>query len=277
MSFLEKKLTAADGTQLFLRGAELERPARAAVLLVHGMGEHSARYFHVAGRLARHGFRLCALDLRGHGRSGGRRGDAPGYGALVEDISLAWEYFAATEKHRMFLYGHSLGGQLAINFIHEKNPALAGAVITSPWLELAFTPPRWKLALARAAMALLPGWSQHTAMNPERLSRDLPFLSEMRDPELVHHRMSARMFFALTRGAALAREQAAELSAPLLLLHGATDPVTSATATEAFFQRVSSADKTLRLYPGALHETHNDLCRERVLSDIVEWLDARCG
>ena len=270
--FLEKMLSAADGTPLFVRSAELGNSTRGNVLLVHGMGEHSSRYFHVAERLAAHQFRLCALDLRGHGRSGGRRGDIAGYHVLVDDIARAWEHFTAGESPT-FLYGHSLGGQLALNFLLQKKPALTGLIITSPWLELAFAPPRWKLALAHLAMRIFPSFPQQTALNPERLSRDLEFLSAMPDLELVHHQMSARMFFALSRGAACALDAAPSISTPLLMIHGAADPVTSAMASQRFFQNVASKDKTLHLYPDALHETHNDLGRERVLDDIVRWLE----
>lgn len=274
--FSENILHAADGTPLFVRSAELDIPVRADVLLIHGMGEHSSRYFHVAERLAANGFRLCAPDLRGHGRSGGSRGDVPDYHVLIDDVARVWEKTIAGNVPA-FLYGHSLGGQLAINFISEKNPALNGAIITSPWLGLAFTPPRWKLALARIAMKIRPAFSQSTAMSPARLSRDPSFLSAMRDLDLVHHRMSARMFFAVTKGAARARGSASAFSSPLLMIHGIADPVTSAAATESFFQNAPAADKTLHLYPEALHETHNDLGRERVLCDIVEWLESHCG
>lgn len=172
-----------------------------------------------------------------------------------------------------FLYGHSLGGQIVINFVAEKNPAAAGVIVASPWLELAFVPGWWKLMLARFALRVWPGFPQRTPVNPARLSRDQAFLQTLRDLDLVHHRMSARMYFELMLGATRAKRHATEFRLPLLLLHGTEDPVTSPAATEEFFNAVPCADKTLHLYPDTLHETHNDICREKVIGDIVAWID----
>lgn len=273
LSFEENRLVAEDGLGLFTRRAIVERP-RAEVVLVHGMGEHSARYFHVAEQLAAEGFRLCALDLRGHGRSEGRRGYLRNYDLMTSDVQQAWRHFAEAGLP-MFLYGHSLGGQIALNFVLRHQPPLAGAVIASPWLRLAFEPPRWKLMLAHLARCIYPGFTQGTGMRSERLSRDSEFLAAMRDLDLVHHRMSAGMFFAIKEAARCAGAGAAEITCPILLLHGAEDPITSAQATEEFFGRIASPDKSLRLYPGRLHETHNDIGRDEVIGDVVRWLVQR--
>ena len=175
----------------------------------------------------------------------------------------------------IFLYGHSLGGQIALNFAVRHRPETAGLIITSPWLRLAFVPSRGKLLTAWVAAHLWPTFTQETDVRPGRLSRDLDFLNSLPDLHLVHHRMSARMYQALTAGARSAFRDAVQLPYPILLVHGSRDPVTSAAATEQFFQSLRNRDKSLVVVPDALHETHNDLCRDAVLSEIVAWLDAR--
>ena len=300
ISFHESRLVTVDGASLFARcAAPSDGAPRGTVLLVHGMGEHSARYFHVAGWLVEQGFRVCAFDLRGHGRSEGRRGDIASYDLLLDDLDLVWKKMIApvlcehssdtsagdatleNSDHAIapvFLYGHSLGGQLAINFAAENKPAgLCGLIVTSPWLELAFVPARWKLLIARLTLKLCPSFTQKTDVKPERLSRDLAFLASLSDLHLVHHRMSARMYFELVRGAAQAQENARRIFFPMLLIHGARDPVTSWKASQEFFKAASSEDKTLHIYPEALHETHNDIDREIVRRDLLAWLDAHCG
>jgi alpha-beta hydrolase superfamily lysophospholipase len=249
---------------LFVRTWEAPGIARGSILLTHGMGEHSGRYTHVAERLTGAGLRVVAWDLRGHGRSEGRRGDAAHYDLLT-----------CSGPQPVFLYGHSLGGQITLNFAVRHRPEAAGLVITSPWLRLAFVPPRWKLLLAWGAAHLWPGFTQETDVVPGRLSRDMDFLLAMPDLDLVHHRMSARMFRELTAGGRRAAEQAPGLTYPILLVHGSHDPVTSVAATEQLFQALKSVDKTLLIVPDALHETHNDLCRESVLAQIAAWLQAR--
>ncbi|HEX4084162.1 MAG TPA: alpha/beta hydrolase [Chthoniobacteraceae bacterium] len=269
--------SARDGVRLFIRcSGATAGPERGTVLLTHGMGEHSSRYYHVIRRLNATGLRVVAWDLRGHGRSGGARGDIRDYAVLVDDLLEVWglpEIQASGEP--VYLYGHSLGGQITLNFAVRHQPRAAGLIITSPWLRLAFRPPRWKVAIASLAAMLWPTLTQDTEVVPARLSRDQAFLRSMPDPQLVHHRMSARMYHALTAGAARAAREAVHLSYPMLLVHGSRDPVTSAAATEEFFHALESRDKSLIIVPESLHETHNDLCRESVLDQITAWLDAR--
>ena len=281
----EEFLKMKDGVALFLRitAPESGEVVRANVVLTHGMGEHIGRYGHVAAALARRGFRFCAYDLRGHGRSGGARGDVANDDLFLRDLRAALERFSV-DGLPLFLYGHSLGGQITLRFILKNAaadsakgipplPPLAGAIITSPWLRLAFEPPRWKTALAKFLLRVWPTFSQSTGMRPERLSSDQAFLAAMPDLQLVYHRMSARMFVAFSAGAETAMAQAERLSLPVLLLHGAEDRVTSPAATREFFQRCGSSDKTLRIYCGMRHETHNERRRELVISDIARWLE----
>jgi acylglycerol lipase len=270
--------TARDGTPLFVRSSPPPDGAiRGSILITHGMGEHAGRYDHVIHRLNAIGLRVFTWDLRGHGRSGGGRGDVGGYPLLVDDLLEIWGLASseAAAGGPMFLYGHSMGGQITLNFAVRHRPEAAGLVITSPWLRLAFAPPRWKLSLAWAAARVWPSFTQDTEMTASRLSRDLDFLKHMPDLHLVHHRMSARMYRALTEGASQATRDAVQLSYPMLLIHGANDPVTSVEATKQFFHSLQSRDKSLVIIPEALHETHNDICRETVLARITEWLEER--
>ena len=267
--------TARDGARLLIRTADPpDGPVRGSILLTHGMGEHSGRYSHVIGRLNAAGLRVVTWDLRGHGRSEGARGDIRSYAELTGDLQEVWS-IAAAGPRPLFLYGHSLGAQITLNFAVAHCPDAAGIVVTSPWLRLAFVPPRWKVSLAWLAARVWPSFTQNTDVVPTRLSRDLEFIKAMPEPHLVHHRMSARMYQALTAGAARASRDGPGLTYPMLLLHGAEDPVTSVQATEEFFHSLKSRDKSFVVVPEALHETHNDLCRDIVLTQITDWLDAR--
>ena len=275
LSCRETHHSMPDGARIFARTLEPEGRPLGSVLIVHGFGEHSGRYIHVMERLAQAGLRAVAMDLRGHGRSDGRRGDIKRYGIFFDDIAEIWKSVSAGGVPA-FLYGHSLGGQIVLNFAAERRTGAAGLVATSPWLELAFVPPGWKRALARLAAKVWPSFTQRTDMVPERLSRDLEFLRAMRDLHLVHHRMSARLYYEITSAARRAAEEAPRFEFPVLLVHGDHDPVTSMAATERLYTRMDSQDKTLVIVPGALHETHNDLCREEILGTITTWLLAHC-
>ena len=243
-------------------------------MLAHGLGEHSGRYGHVAGALIERGFMVVGWDLRGHGRSSGARGDVADGELLVDDLAAVCARFR--EEHcPLFIFAHSLGGQIALRLL-EKDPTVChGAIIASPWLRLAFNPPWWKLALAWAAMRVSPGFVQARDIRSERLSRDAAHLKSFPDLDLVHQRISARMYFLVRAAGERIFAEAGTVRTPLLLLHGDEDPVTSHHATCEFFERLGSADKTLRIYPGSRHETHNDLERVQVLREIGDWIDAR--
>jgi len=282
---VEEPLQTRDGLTLFFRWASPppEAPPNGAlVLITHGFGEHSARYWHVRDALLARGFTVAAYDLRGHGRSTGRRGDAPAFAAFLEDMALVLRHarhhpsLPEGGARRVFLFGHSLGGLLTLRFLEENGTAVDGAVVASPWIRLAFEPPWWKRAVARLALRLCPGIRMVTGMNPARLSRDQAFLAAMPDLHLSHHTLSARLYHEILLACGEARSRAGAITVPLLLLHGQKDPVTSWRATSALFETLPGPDKILKLYPDTLHETHNDLEREQVLADVTAWLAGHC-
>ena len=262
------------GERLWLGSARVAEPVRAEVLLTHGLGEHASRYEPVAERLAAHGLRLHAYDLRGHGRSAGRRGDARRYEDLLSDLERV-RRAVATEGRPLFLMGHSFGAQVTLQYLLTRAVACQGAVIASPLLRLAFAPTCWRLALGRLALALRPGWLLGRPMNPEHLSRDLAHLQALAGPELLHAQISARLFFAMRRLGEDALQRAGELRTPLLLLHGGDDRVTSLAATQEFMERAGSTDKQLLIVPEARHELFNDLGREDVLRTTARWIGER--
>jgi alpha-beta hydrolase superfamily lysophospholipase len=174
------------------------------------------------------------------------------------------------------MMGHSFGGQILLNYLlATKDVQLRGAIVTSPYLRLAFTPPKWRVALAAVSRLLFPGAIQETTISGPLLSSDDAHLASLADPHLMHQRISARMFFAMQAGAANALQRAHEFTAPILLVHGGKDEVTSAAATREFFERCSSADKCLIIRPEMRHETHNEVGRAEVLANLCEWIEER--
>ncbi|TCO86799.1 alpha-beta hydrolase superfamily lysophospholipase [Chthoniobacter flavus] len=270
----EEFLSVDGNASLFVRYARPAEEARACVVLVHGLGEYSGRYGHVARALVERGFSVVGWDLRGHGRSTGTRGDMTNGEALVEDLAAVCARFRP-KTTPLFLFAHSLGGQVALRFLEKNATVCRGAVIASPWLRLAFNPPWWKLLLARLAMHVWPSFIQARDISPERLSRDAAHLAAFPDLNLLHQSISARMYFWALAGGERIFAGAAAVRTPLLLLHGDHDPVTCHRATGEFFERVGSADKTLRIFPGARHETHNELDRGQLLQEVGDWIAAR--
>ncbi len=247
---------------------------KGVVCLVHGLGEHSGRYAPLAAFLNAAGFAVLAFDLRGHGRSGGKRGHFAYEQALNDIAALLAEARQRFGNTPRFLYGHSLGGNLVLNYLLRR-PAetLQGAVATGPWLRLAFQPPAYKVWLARSVGALLPGLLQPSGLEVQYLSHDPAVVRAYVEDPLVHDRISAGLFVSAYRAGLWALEHADALRFPLLLMHGAEDHLTSAEASREFCARAGEKC-TLRLWEGMYHEVHNEPDKAAVYQTVVEWLEA---
>lgn len=273
MAHEELSWPAHDGLDLYAQCWTPDAP-RAVVGLIHGLGEHSGRYAHVAAALNRAGYAVLAFDLRGHGRSAGPRGHTPSYEALLADIDRLIEQVGQRFPGLpAFLYGHSLGGNLVLNHALRRRPALAGVVATSPGLRLAFEPPPIKVALARVMNALLPAFVQPNGLEVAALSRDPQVVHDYTHDSLVHDRISARLFVGFFEAGRWALAHAAEMALPLLLVHGDADRICAVEGSREFAAQ-APGDCSLQAWAGLYHETHNEPEKEQVLQFAIDWLDA---
>lgn len=264
-----------DGLEMLGRDWAPGGATRGLVVLVHGFDEHTGRYAHVGQALAAAGFAVSAYDVRGHGASGGPRVDVPAYEALLDDLGTFLA--AATTRHPRlprFLYGHSMGGNQVLTFLLRRRPTLAGAVATSPWLELAVTPPAWQLALAGLAAKVVPGLALPTGLDASGISRDPMVVRAYQADPYVRGRITPRLLTGVLQAGQWALEHAGALGVPLLLMHGEADRITSLDASRRFAARAGGL-VTLRTWPGAFHELHNEPERAVVLQEVVAWLAAR--
>jgi acylglycerol lipase len=274
---------ASDGLSLYFQGWEPEDDPTAVVCLVHGLGEHSGRYAHVAAALNGAGYALLGFDLRGHGRSGGPRGHSPMCAAMLDDVDqLLVEAAARYPGRPRFLYGHSLGGGLVLchalqccSSISGQSPLdVAGVIATGPTLRTAFAPPGWKVALGKVTYNLAPAMSMPNGLDRSALSRDPLVVESYNSDPLVHDRLSARLGMDILRNGERALEHAGRFPVSLLLMHGADDRITSAEASREFAQR-SNGKCTLKIWDGLYHEIHNEPEKHEVLEYMIRWMDGR--
>ena len=266
-------IESIDGLKLHGQGWEPDAEAKAVVCLVHGLGEHCGRYGHVAEAFNQAGYALVSFDLRGHGKSAGRRGHASGYTALMDDIFQLLE--TAKERYPnvpVFLYGHSLGGNLVIHYALRRLPKLAGIVATAPLIRPTAKPPGWKIALLQAMYGLRLSLSVPSGLETAALSRDPKVVQAYREDPLTHGRISARLAMDMLRNGEWNMVHAADLPCPLLLMHGNADRITSAKASREFALRADVAC-TLKIWKGGFHELHNDPAKQDVLDYMLDWLD----
>jgi alpha-beta hydrolase superfamily lysophospholipase len=264
-----------DSLSLYFQGWEPEDAPHGVVCLIHGLGEHSGRYAHLAAFLVKNGMALISFDLRGHGKSGGPRGHAPSFESFIADIDLLFN--EAKKRYAglpMFLYGHSLGGILGLNYALRHNPDVVGVVITSAGLRTSLEEQKLKITLANVLGSILPTLSMPTGLDADMLSRDPQVAQIYRDDPLVHDRATLGMAKNTLDAIQWAFEHAHSFPKPLLLMHGTQDELAYARGSQEFAERVGD-DCTLKLWEGFYHELHNEPEQQEVFTYLLEWLHSQ--
>jgi alpha-beta hydrolase superfamily lysophospholipase len=271
----ETNLQTRDGLQLYIQSWDPAGEIEATVCLIHGLGEHSGRYGHVANFFNRRGLALIALDLRGHGKSQGKRGHSPSFAALMDDTGRFLEEAAQRYPEKpLFLYGHSLGGLLALNYVLRRKPDLTGVIVTGAGLYTSLTEQTGKLTMVKLFGAVLPKVSISTGLDARILSRDPDVVEAYLADPLVHYRTTLSMARTSLRTIPWVMRHAHEFTLSLLLMNGTEDHLTFPQGSEVFADRVQG-DCTLKLWPGLYHEIHNEPEKEQVLQYMVDWLKNR--
>ncbi len=270
----EQFITSKDGIQLYTADWNMPNP-KAVICLIHGFGEHINRYHHVADFYNKNGFAVVGMDSRGHGKSDGKRGHTPQYEAYMNDI----EGFIDDAKSRyknipVFLYGHSMGGNLVLNFILKRQTVLAGAIVTGPWIKLAFEPKAIMITLGKIMRSIYPTMTQGSGLVASSISSDPSVVEAYVNDPLVHSSITASAGMAMTEAAAWLNEYSGDVPLPLLIMHGTVDKLTSQPASEAFFKRVKG-DVKYKKWEGMYHEIHNEPNKMEVFNYTLGWLDSK--
>ena len=253
-------------------------PVRAVVVVVHGIHEHSARYEYVGTRLAAAGFAVYAADHRGHGRSDGRRANIERMTLIQQDLRSFVHFASSRHPGPLFMVGHSLGGLIALMYATEGETTegtLDGLVLSGP----AVTPMAGSALAKRLApvlSALVPDLGAASLDAEHKISRDPDVVRAYRDDPLVYRgKIKARTGAEVLAAMQGLSARLPRLSVPLLILHGNDDQICPPAGSVMVHEAVSSADKTLRRYPGLYHEVFNEPEREQILTDLISWLNDR--
>ena len=269
--------TGQDGGEIFWqRWSSGQRPT-AAVVIAHGVSEHSGRYAHVAARLNEGGYDVWALDHRGHGRSHGGSANIGHMATAVADIGTAVGMARAeTPEKRAFLLGHSMGGALALEFALERQHELAGLVLSAPATDLEAAS-RLQLLAGRVLSAVSPNAGVFD-VDADSVSRDPEVVRDyVSDPLNHHEKLPARTVSELAGAIGGFPARLPGLTLPLLVMVGTADRLVPPAASYMVHELAGSADKRLITYEGLFHEIMNEPEQERVMNDLVAWLDDRAA
>lgn len=268
------QITTTDHLQLSGEYQIPDKELKGSVIILHGMGEHYGRYKHVSEYFCSIGYATIGMDHRGHGKSEGKRGHTPSYEQLMRDIDVlfkkAKELFDGLP---VILYGHSMGGNLAANYVIRRQPDIKALILTDPYFKLAFDPPAWKVALGKISAGILPTLTQPTGLETEALSRDQSVVEAYKNDPLVHDKITSSFFVNVHTAGPYAIDHADKINIKTLVMHGTADRLTSIEGTRMFAQN-NPALITLKIWDGLYHEIHNEPEKQQVFDFISQWLSA---
>ena len=275
MKHIEGSFIGQGNLHLYYQGWLPAGAPRAVLLIVHGLAEHSGRYRNIASRFTKLGYAVYGLDQRGHAKSEGLRGYVERFSYYVDDLkSFANIVRRKHPEKKFFMHGHSMGALVAIAYATHHQNKLNGLIATGVSLKAGsgFSP--LHIALARLLSRLTPKLGI-AVIDASAISRDQAVVNAyINDPLVFRGKLSARLGAELIAVMQKLPAQLPKIDLPILIMHGTDDRLCNPEGSRILYQRVSSEDKTLKLYEGFYHEIFNEPGQEQVLKDMESWLTA---
>ncbi len=260
------------GQHLFGQSWTGDQP-RAIICHIHGQSDHSSRFEHVAKFFVDNGINFYTVDLIGHGKSDGARGHVLKFYEYIETVELLHDEVRKIYKDLpIFIYGHSMGGNISINHSFYTTEKIKGYIITSPWIRLAFEPPTWKVALGKTVKSIYPGLLQPTGLDPTLISHDKEVVEKYKNDKLVHGKISASGFFEILTNGKNILLKAQQLKYPMLLMHGTADALTDHSASREFAEMRPDLI-TYKEFEGLYHEMHNEPEKQQLFDTMLTWIN----
>jgi alpha-beta hydrolase superfamily lysophospholipase len=253
-----------------------QSPITASVIIVHGYGEHGARYEALARPLNEQGVAVYTCDLPGHGRSPGARGIINRFDDMVDGLAAYVDgiEFDAPSAPR-FLFGHSFGALLLGHYVLKQRPRVHGLIFSSGALKVGadISPALQRLSWVLNTFA---PWVPAVTIRPELTSR-IPASVERyaTDPLVLHRPMRAGTGYQILLATRAFQDACATIADPVLIVHGTADRLTDPEGSRQFHDRAASTDKTLVFFDGAYHEMLHDLNAGEFINTIQEWISKR--
>jgi alpha-beta hydrolase superfamily lysophospholipase len=265
-------LEAKSSYQIFSQIWEPENPAKGVIILVHGLGEHSGRYCtHFANFFSNEGYSILTFDLPGHGQSSGKKGHIKEYDDFEILLSSGISY--AKNKYPslpIFVYGHSLGGLITLEYSIQVKPKINGVIASAPVLDVYEPIHPAKLVLAKIMNTVFPSFSLDSGLKRNMLSRDKSVIERYNADPLVHGHTSARMGMYIIEKGEFVRNNANKVSVPTLVMVGSAEGIVSKKAIHDFCDQSDNCVE--KIWTDLYHELHNEPEKLSVLEFTSEWI-----
>lgn len=262
----------ASADQLYIQRWTPKNDIQGTLLLTHGVAEHSDCHHLMADALSQKGYEIIAWDLPGHGRSYGQRGYVSHFGEYIERLQQVVQYTKSiAEKDKaLILFGHSMGGLITfsygLKYLDEDYHAMA---LSGPAFGVKVPVPTIKDQAARLLNKWAPKVTIKHQINYADLSRDKELISSYGKDPLRHKKFSAPLYLGLLEAMEHAHSRAHLLKKPIFIQAGGEDRVTCTGSTKKLFEKLSTPQKELKIYPDSYHEIFNDINRQEVVDDLL--------
>jgi acylglycerol lipase len=271
----EGTFTASDGLSIYHQAWLPDRDLKAVVMLIHGLGEHSGRYAHVADALTDVGYGVHALDHRGHGKSDGKRAFVKSYDEFMTDLV---QFRTLVEGEHpgvpLVVLGHSMGGNLAVGHALDHQEGITGLALSGAALQVGDDLSPGKLKAFRIIAKIAPGFRPE-GLSADAISRDPSVVAAYQnDPLVFTGKISAGLGAALIGAMERFPARYRELTLPIVVMHGTDDQLASIDGSKALVAAAVNARITVHYYDGLYHEIFNEPERAEVHADLVSWIDS---
>ncbi len=275
MKHLEGKFKGQKDLNLYYQSWLPAQGPKAILLVVHGFAEHSGRYMNVVNYFVPKGYAVYGLDHRGHGRSEGLRGYVERFSYYLDDLKTFFDIVRGEHGNaKVFIVGHSMGGAIATAYAIEHQDEFDGLILAGSGLKLVNGSLRVLIPVVRLLSLLLPKMGI-TIIDASTISQDQAVVEAyVNDPLVYWGKVRARLGSELAMVMQQLPHQMPKIALPILIMHGTSDRLVSPEGSRALYAKVSSKDKTLKLYDGFYHEIFNEPGREQVFKDTERWLVA---
>ncbi|MBI9048292.1 MAG: lysophospholipase [Anaerolineaceae bacterium] len=252
-----------------------DKTSKGCIFILHGLGEHSARYAHVAAWFAERQYLVQSFDLPGHGKSDGIRGHAESFAAIhnianhfISDLNTAYPDIP------IIIYGHSMGGELALDYGFENSHYVDGIISSSPGLIPGNPPSKIIIALSGILQAIIPKYQIDNNLPLDGLSRDQKVIDDYNADPLVHNWVSMRIGSEIINRGRWIIDHADQFpEIPLLLQIGEKDILVSPEGVLAFARNKNVQE--CKVWSGFFHELHNEPEQEKIFECLYEWIIER--
>ena len=266
------------GANIYYQSWLPESEPKAALLIVHGLAEHSGRYGNVVDHFVPLGYAAYGIDHIGHGKSEGKRVYVESFDDYTNTLKVYFDKIQRWQPGKpIFLVGHSMGGLISAMYLLDHQAELAGAVLSGPAVKIPNHVTPAMLVLGKILSALIPRFGL-LALEADGVCRDPAVVQAYVSDPLVHRgKMTARLAAEMLRAMQTITAQAARITLPILIVQGSADRLVNPAGARMLYNMVSSADKEIRIYDGFYHEVFNEPEHDKVLRDVETWLQAHLG